>query len=98
MRRREHTPQSTFKVISTGGYQGWGYNPNSTYASLPTTSVGRRSRTTNRIPVRFDRSCLRAVGVIRDTVFYKLANEMWLKDGGLNPSRSPGRSHVHRGP
>ena len=84
-----YAPASTFKVISTSAAVKAGYNPNSTYACPSSYDVGGQAFKNYESHSYGSIDLARALSVSCDTVFYKLANEMWLKDGGLNPSGTP---------
>lgn len=84
-----YAPASTFKVISTAAAVGAGYNPNSAYACPSSYSVGGQAFKNYESHSYGSIDMARALSVSCDTVFYKLANEMWLKDGGLNPRGTP---------
>mgnify|MGYP000896966209 CR=1 FL=1 len=84
-----YAPASTFKVVSTTAAIKAGYNPNSTYACPSSYNVGGQAFRNYESHSYGSIDLARALAVSCDTVFYKLANEMWLKDGGLNPSGNP---------
>lgn len=84
-----YAPASTFKVISTAAAVKAGYNPNSSYACPAMYDVGGQAFRNYESRSYGSIDMARALSVSCDTVFYKLANEMWLKDGGLNPSGTP---------
>ena len=84
-----YAPASTFKVISTSAAVKAGYNPDSTYACPSSYDVGGQAFKNYESHSYGSIDLARALSVSCDTVFYKLANEMWLKDGGLTPSGTP---------
>lgn len=83
-----YAPASTFKVVSTAAAAKGGYSLSASYPCPAVYDVGGQlfrnyeSRAYGSIDLK------RALSVSCDTVFYKMANEMWLKDGGLNPNSS----------
>lgn len=82
-------PGSTFKPISAAGAAKAGYNLNAGYGCTSSFQVGNRafknfdSLAYGPITVAY------ALQVSCDTVFYRLAYDMWVKDGGNRPVDHP---------
>lgn len=82
-------PGSTFKPVSAAGAAKAGYNLNARYGCTSSFQVGNRafknfdSLSYGPITVAY------ALQVSCDTVFYRLAYDMWIKDGGNKPVDHP---------
>lgn len=82
-------PGSTFKPVSAAGAAKAGYRLNATYGCTSSFQVGNRafknfdSLSYGPITVAY------ALQVSCDTVFYRLAYDMWIKDGGNKPVDHP---------
>ena len=82
-------PASIYKVITTAAAAENGFDLNGTYQCPPQLEIG------NRIFRNYESkgfgaiSLQRAIEVSCDTVFYDIANTLWLKDGGLSPIDNP---------
>ena len=83
-----YAPASTFKSISIVAASKAGYNLNAKYDCPASVQVG------NREFKNFETSPLgmitmqNAIAVSCDTVWYKIAYDQWIKDGGLSPKSS----------
>ncbi|MFC3577552.1 penicillin-binding protein 2 [Streptomyces yaanensis] len=81
----QSAPGSTFKVVSTAAAIQAGYAFDGHYPCTSSYSVGgqvfKNFENENFGPI----SLGRALEVSCDTVFYGLAHQQWLKDGGINP-------------
>jgi penicillin-binding protein 2 len=82
-------PASTFKVGSTSAAMEAGYNPAGPYDCTSSMSIGGRSFTNYESRAYGPISLARALEVSCDTVFYRIAYDMWLHDGGSNPAPRP---------
>jgi penicillin-binding protein 2 len=82
-------PASIYKVITTAAAAENGFDLNDIYQCPPQMQIGTRVfRNYESIgygPITLQR----ALEVSCDTVFYDIANTLWLKDGGLNPIEKP---------
>ncbi len=87
-----YAPASTFKVISAAAAVKAGYSPTSKYACPAMYDVGGQVFRNYESRAYGSIDLARALSVSCDTVFYRLANEMWLKDGGLVPRGKPAES------
>jgi len=82
-------PASTFKIITTAAALENGYTTNEIYQCPPNLQIGNRVFR-NYESIGFGAISLqRAIEVSCDTVFYEIANTLWLKDGGLTPVENP---------
>jgi penicillin-binding protein 2 len=84
----QFAPASTFKVISTSAAAESGFSLNGTYPCPSSFEVGNRSFRNYETRSRGNITLAQALEVSCDTVYYKIAYEMWLRDGGNRP-RSP---------
>jgi len=82
-------PASTFKSVSVVAAAAAGYNLNGSYDCPSEVQVGNRafqnfdSKNQGRMNLK------QAIAVSCDTLWYKIAFDQWLKDGGLNPKSNP---------
>lgn len=82
-------PASTFKMVSLAAAAAAGYNFNATYDCPVNLKIGNRVFT-NFEGEKFGRISMRtAIAVSCDTVWYQIAYDMWVRDGGLRPKSSP---------
>jgi penicillin-binding protein 2 len=85
----QFAPASTFKVVSLAAAAAAGYDLNATYACPVNLKIGDRvfanfeGERFGRIPMRT------AIAVSCDTVWYQIAYDMWVRDGGLRPKKNP---------
>jgi penicillin-binding protein 2 len=81
-------PASTFKAVSAVAAANAGYNLNATYDCPSQVEVGTRafqnfeSKALGRISLK------KAIAVSCDTIWYRIAFDEWLRDGGLKPKSS----------
>jgi len=82
-------PASTFKIVSTIAAANAGYNLNAKYNCPGNLKVGTRifnnfeSKSQGTAPLK------NMIAVSCDTVWYKIAFDEWLRDGGLSPIKNP---------
>ncbi|HUW78361.1 MAG TPA: penicillin-binding protein 2 [Candidatus Nanopelagicaceae bacterium] len=82
-------PASTFKVVSLAAASAAGYNLNANYNCPASLRIGDRTFTNfegerpGLIPMRT------AIALSCDTVWYQIAYDMWVRDGGLTPKAHP---------
>ncbi|MFF0474353.1 penicillin-binding protein 2 [Streptomyces sp. NPDC004284] len=83
-------PGSIFKVISTTAAVNAGYAFDGHYPCTSSYSIGnqvfKNFESQNHGPITLGR----ALEVSCDTVFYALAHQQWIKDGGMKPKKNPG--------
>ncbi|MCX6430842.1 MAG: penicillin-binding transpeptidase domain-containing protein, partial [Actinobacteria bacterium] len=81
-------PASTFKVVSLVAAANAGYNLNATYSCPASVKVGNidfqnfESRPQGTITMK------EAIAVSCDTIWYRIAYDEWLRDGGLSPKKN----------
>jgi penicillin-binding protein 2 len=82
-------PASTFKTVSVVAASNAGYNMNAIYDCPSETQIGTRafqnfeSKALGRINMK------KAIAVSCDTVWYQIAYDEWVRDGGLKPKSNP---------
>ena len=82
-------PASTFKSVSVVAAAAAGYDLNASYNCPSEVQVGNRafqnfdSRDQGRMSLK------KAIAVSCDTLWYQIAFDEWLRDGGLRPKSSP---------
>lgn len=84
-----YAPASTFKVVSAAAAIEAGYDPNAAYGCPSSYSVGGQAFRNYESKAYGSVDFARALSVSCDTVFYRLAHELWEADGGLNPTGDP---------
>jgi len=82
-------PGSTFKVVSTAAAGEAGYSLDASYPCPSSFRVGNRAFTNFESQAHGAISLRRAIEVSCDTVFYRIAYSMWLRDGGNQPDPEP---------
>ncbi|MFJ5923685.1 penicillin-binding protein 2 [Kitasatospora sp. NPDC092948] len=83
----QSAPGSTFKVISTTAAVQAGYDLNGHYPCPKSLTIGGREFKNFESEQFGDISLEKALEVSCDTVFYGLAYDQWMKDGGLKPKK-----------
>lgn len=80
-------PASTFKIVSASAALQNGYTPNQTYQCPSYLTIGGRkfSNFEGEAPGPVDLA--KGLAVSCDTMWYQVAADMWLKDGGLHPTK-----------
>ncbi|MFJ5232085.1 penicillin-binding protein 2 [Kitasatospora sp. NPDC088391] len=86
----QSAPGSTFKVISTTAAVQAGYSLNGHYPCPKSLTIGGREFKNFESENFGDISLEKALEVSCDTVFYGLAYDQWMKDGGLKPKKDAG--------
>lgn len=81
----QSAPGSTFKVVSTSAAINAGDDPNGGYPCTSSMTVGGRVFKNFEGENFGDISLGKALEVSCDTVFYNVAYQQWLKDGGIDP-------------
>lgn len=83
-----YAPASTFKAVSVVAAANAGYNLNATYSCPASVQVGTtlfhnfESRSQGTIDMK------QAIAISCDTIWYSIAYDEWLKDGGLSPKKN----------
>ncbi|MFA5918160.1 MAG: penicillin-binding protein 2 [Candidatus Nanopelagicaceae bacterium] len=81
-------PASTFKSVSLLAAANAGYNLNGTYSCPASVKVGNidfqnfESKSQGTITMK------EAIAISCDTIWYKIAYDEWLRDGGLSPKKN----------
>lgn len=86
----QSAPGSTFKVISTSAAVQAGYSLDGHYACPPSMTIGGREFKNFEGESFGDISLEKALEISCDTVFYGLAYDQWVQDGGIKPKANPG--------
>ena len=82
-------PASTFKSVSVVAAAAAGYNLNGTYDCPSQVQVGNRAFQNFDSKDQGRMNLKKAIAVSCDTLWYKIAFDEWLRDGGLRPKSNP---------
>jgi penicillin-binding protein 2 len=82
-------PASTFKIVSTVAAAAAGYDLNGNYDCPSEVQVGNRAFQNYDSKNQGRMSLKKAIALSCDTVWYKIAFDEWLRDGGMRPGSSP---------
>ena len=84
-----YAPASTFKSISVVAAAAAGYNMNASYKCPSSVQIGNREfknfETKNQGTINMQT----AIAVSCDTIWYQIAYDEWVRDGGLRPKSNP---------
>ncbi len=80
---------STFKAVSLIAAKDAGYNLNKSYECPAEVQVGTRAFQNFESKAQGTISMRKAMAVSCDTIWYRIAYDEWLRDGGLKPKSSP---------
>ncbi|MET9614119.1 penicillin-binding protein 2 [Kitasatospora indigofera] len=86
----QSAPGSTFKVVSTAAAAQAGYSLTGNYPCPSSLTIGGREFKNYESQGYGSITLERALEVSCDTVFYGLAYDQWMKDGGIKPKKDPG--------
>ena len=78
-------PASTFKSVSVVAAANAGYNLNATYDCPSQVEVGTRAFQNFESKAQGRISLKKALAISCDTIWYRIAFDEWLRDGGLKP-------------
>ena len=81
-------PASTFKAVSAVAAANAGYDLNATYDCPAEVEVGTRTFQNFESKAQGRISMTRAIAISCDTIWYRIAFDEWLRDGGLKPKSS----------
>jgi len=81
-------PASTFKSVSVVAAANAGYNLNATYDCPSEVEVGTRAFQNFESKAQGRISLKKAIAISCDTIWYRIAFDEWLRDGGLKPKSS----------
>ena len=82
-------PASTFKVVSAVAAAAAGYDLNATYKCPSQVQVGTRAFQNFDSKNQGTMNMKKALAVSCDTIWYQIAFDEWLRDGGLRPKSNP---------
>ena len=82
-------PASTFKVVSMVAAKDAGYDLNKSYECPSEVQVGTRAFQNFESKELGSMGLRKAMAVSCDTIWYRIAFDEWLRDGGLKPKSSP---------
>ena len=80
---------STFKAVSVIAAKDAGYNLNASYACPAEVQIGNRAFQNFESKSQGTLTMKRAIAVSCDTIWYRIAYDEWLRDGGLKPKSNP---------
>lgn len=78
-------PASTFKAVSAVAAANAGYDLNATYDCPSEVEVGTRAFQNFESKAQGRISMKKAIAISCDTIWYRIAFDEWLRDGGLRP-------------
>jgi penicillin-binding protein 2 len=81
-------PASTFKSVSVVAAANAGYDLNATYDCPSQVEVGTRAFQNFESKAQGRISLKKAIAISCDTIWYRIAFDEWLRDGGLKPKSS----------
>ncbi len=84
-----YAPASTFKSVSVIAAASAGYNLNASYKCPSEVQVGTRLFQNFESKSQGTMSLKKMIAVSCDTVWYRIAFDEWLRDGGLSPKSNP---------
>ena len=82
-------PASTFKVVSVVAAASAGYDLNANYKCPSQVQVGTRAFQNFDSKNQGTMNMKKAIAVSCDTIWYQIAFDEWLRDGGLKPKSDP---------
>ncbi len=83
-----YAPASTFKALSVVAATAAGYNMNSSYKCPSTVQIGNREFKNFEAKNEGSINMETAIAVSCDTIWYQIAYDQWVRDGGLHPHSS----------
>ena len=84
-----YAPASTFKVVSVMAAKDAGYDLNKSYSCPAEVQVGTRAFQNFESKAQGTISMKKAIAISCDTIWYQIAYDEWLRDGGLKPKSNP---------
>ena len=84
-----YAPASTFKSVSVIAAAAAGYDLNAAYNCPAEVQVGTRAFQNFESKSQGTMSLKKAIAVSCDTIWYRIAFDEWLRDGGLHPKTKP---------
>ena len=80
-----YAPASTFKSVSVVAAMNAGYNMNASYKCPAKVQIGNREFANFESKAQGTINMKRAIAVSCDTIWYQIAYDEWVRDGGLFP-------------
>lgn len=84
-----YAPGSTFKAVSVVAARDAGYDLNGTYQCPKEVQIGNRAFQNFESKSQGSLSLKNAIAVSCDTIWYQIAYDEWVRDGGLKPHSNP---------
>ncbi len=84
-----YAPASTFKAVSLIAAKDAGYDLNKRYECPSEVQVGTRAFKNFESKAQGTIGLRTAIAISCDTIWYRIAFDEWLRDGGLKPKSSP---------
>jgi penicillin-binding protein 2 len=84
-----YAPASTFKAVSLIAAKDAGYDLNKSYECPSEVEVGTRKFQNFESKAQGTIGLKKAMAISCDTIWYRIAFDEWLRDGGLKPKSSP---------
>ena len=84
-----YAPASAFKVLSVAAATHAGYNVHTNYSCPYSITFGNQKFHNDDTHVQGVMSLQRAIAVSCDTIWYQIGYDLWVRDGGLRPSKDP---------
>jgi penicillin-binding protein 2 len=84
-----YAPASTFKAVSLIAAKDAGYDLNKRYECPSEVQVGTRAFKNFESKAQGTIGLKTAIAISCDTIWYRIAFDEWLRDGGLKPKSSP---------
>lgn len=81
-------PASTFKAVSVLAAANAGYSMNATYSCPASVKVGNIDFQNFESKAQGTITMKEAIAISCDTIWYKIAYDEWLRDGGLSPKKN----------
>jgi penicillin-binding protein 2 len=85
----QFVPASTFKIVSASAALQNGYTPNQTYECPSYIQIGNRKFSNFEGEAPGNVNLAKGLAVSCDTMWYQIAYDYWLRDGGNNPVAKP---------
>ncbi len=81
----QYAPASTFKSVSLVAAANAGYNLQATYTCPAQVTVGNRDFQNFESKAQGTITMKKAIAISCDTIWYQIAYDEWIRDGGLRP-------------
>ena len=80
-----YAPASTFKAVSVVAAMKAGYDMNASYKCPAKVQIGNREFANFEVKSQGTINMKRAIAISCDTIWYQIAYDEWVRDGGLSP-------------